>query len=131
MLFLYNCRLILQSVTLICHKKSNFKNPLFIFPGYRFWSGNSSDGVPRREGGREVADDRGNIGSDLRGYSGQDVVLTLPGATTVFDVTYIAVFNAEVQDSLGHVAFFLVRGGCFLFFFFHRLLLLRSPKLHK
>ncbi len=109
-------------------KKNQSKTPHYSFPGYRFWSGNSSDGVPRREGGREVADDRGNIGSDLRGYSGQDVVLTLPGATTVFDVTYIAVFNAEVQDSLGHVAFFLVSWRLFFPVFFH---FLRSPKLDK
>lgn len=42
---------------------------------------------------------------DLRSYHGQDVILTLPGAVTVFDVEYLAVFNQEIQDSLGHVAF--------------------------
>ena len=36
---------------------------------------------------------------DLHLYSGSDVIITLPGTTTVYDVNYLAVFNNEVKVS--------------------------------
>ena len=36
-------------------------------------------------------------------YRNQDVILQLPGAKTIFEIDWVAVYNRETRESLGHV----------------------------
>ena len=72
-------------------------------PGYHFWTGNSSYGEPDGSG-RMVANEMARF-DDLESYNGKDVFLTLPKDVTVYDVSYISVFNPERGDNVGHVSF--------------------------
>ena len=36
-------------------------------------------------------------------YEDQDVILQLPGNQTIFNIDWIAVYNRETKQSLGHV----------------------------
>ena len=38
-------------------------------------------------------------------YNGQDLILTLPKSVSVFDINYVAIFNVDIQKSLGHIEF--------------------------
>ncbi len=47
---------------------------------------------------RQVANEDARF-DDLKVYNGKDVIITLPGATTVFDINYLAVYSDTVQVS--------------------------------
>ena len=85
----------------------SFYIPNFILnmmePGYHFWAGNSPSGIPDRNG-EMVANEKARF-DDIKFYSGDDVIITLPKSLTVFDINYLAVFNNEISDNLGHIVF--------------------------
>ena len=43
------------------------------------------------------------ITQNLLRYDDQDVILQLPGNQTIFNIDWIAVYNRETKQSLGHV----------------------------
>lgn len=72
-------------------------------PGYHFWTGASYNMMPDKEG-TLVANEKARF-DDLQMYSGQDVIITLPKSMTIFDVNYLAIYNEDIQDNLGHISF--------------------------
>ena len=42
---------------------------------------------------------------DLKQYTGNDIIITLPKGTSMFDVNYLAIYNDQTGDNLGHIQF--------------------------
>lgn len=72
-------------------------------PGYHFWVGNSTQMSPDSYGFM-VANEKARF-DDLKVYNGNDIIITLPKSLTMFDINYLAVYNDQTDDNLGHIQF--------------------------
>jgi len=45
----------------------------------------------------------------LQSYNGRDVIITLPGAVTAFDVNYLAIYSEDDGLDVGSVVFNVTR----------------------
>eukprot|EP00095_Tigriopus_kingsejongensis_P006476 maker-scaffold598_size127767-snap-gene-0.16 protein:Tk06476 transcript:maker-scaffold598_size127767-snap-gene-0.16-mRNA-1 annotation:"conserved hypothetical protein" len=71
-------------------------------PGYHFWVGRSNNG-PNNEGMR-VPDEKARY-DDLKVYNNQDIIITLPKSTNMFEINYLAIYNENLRQDLGHIEF--------------------------
>ena len=51
-----------------------------------------------------VPNEKANF-DDLKLYKGTDIIVTLPKGINMFDVNYLAVYNDQTDDNLGHIQF--------------------------
>ena len=42
---------------------------------------------------------------DLKVYSGEDIILTLPKGTSMFNINYLSVYSEQNKHSMGHISF--------------------------
>ncbi|KAK2712802.1 protein Skeletor, isoforms B/C-like [Artemia franciscana] len=91
-----------QSGNVVILDAKTIKVPKFYYDGQadaRFWAG---VGPQPSSKGFIVPDEKGYI-DNLRPYSGEDVILVLPGDVTVNDVDWLSIFNIETNENLGSV----------------------------
>jgi len=93
----------LKSAAVVVMDSKTIKIPAFTYDGrggeVYFTAG---EGPQPSSKGFIVADELGYLNL-LGRYEDQDVVIQLPGTTTIFQIDWIAVYNTETRKSLGHV----------------------------
>ncbi|KAL1491384.1 hypothetical protein ABEB36_011989 [Hypothenemus hampei] len=68
-------------------------------PDAYFWVGNGTEPSPF---GFKVPNELGSF-EPLRGYLGEDIEIQLPGALTVYDIDWLAVWCVQFRHNFGHV----------------------------
>jgi len=93
----------LESAAVVVMDSKSIKIPAFTYDGrggeVYFTAG---EGPQPSSKGFIIPDELGYLAS-LGRYEAQDVILQLPGTTTIFQIDWISVYNRETKKSLGHV----------------------------
>lgn len=71
-------------------------------PGYHFFVGRSNSG-PNGDG-IMIPDEKARY-EDLKVYNNQDIIISVPKSTNMFEINYLAIYNEDLQLNLGHIEF--------------------------
>ena len=100
---IYGDRFSVSSSPVVVMDAKTIKIPAFTYDGQGgevyFFAG---EGPQPSSKGFIVPDELGYL-DPIGIYRNQDVILQLPGAKTIFEIDWIAVYNQETRESLGHV----------------------------